>query len=47
MSKYNTAITVRLKPEVYKKLGQVAANCETSKGSIIRQAVSKFLKGYE
>jgi len=47
MSEYNKAITVRLKPEVYEKLQKVAETCETSRGSIIRQAISKFLKEYE
>lgn len=46
-SKYNTAITIRLTPEIFDKITEVAEKSETSKASIIRQAISKLLKELE
>ena len=47
MSKYTAPVTVRLSPEVYEQIMSIAASCETSCGSVIRQAISKFLKEYK
>ena len=44
--KYTTAITVRLSDEQSNKLKKLSSELQTSKGSLIRQAVAKFLKEY-
>ena len=45
--KYSEAITVRLTPEVREQIKSLAEKGETSEGSIIRQAVNKFIKEYK
>lgn len=45
--KYTTAITVRLKPEQYNKLSDIAEELQIAKGALIRQAVAKLLKEYK
>ena len=45
--KYSSAITVRLAQEVREQLKVIASKAQTSEGSIIRQAVSKFIKEYQ
>lgn len=47
MDKYEAGVSFRLKSETYEKLKEVAKNCQTSNGSIIRQALIKFLKEYK
>jgi predicted transcriptional regulator len=41
--KYNKALTIRLDDLKYKELEQLAESKESSVGSLVRQAISKYL----
>lgn len=41
--KYDKTLTIRLDNSKYKKLEELAISKETSIGSLVRQAISKYL----
>lgn len=44
MSAFEKAISLRLRPEVYEAVDKIAKEKETSKGTIIRQAINHYIK---